>query len=85
MRAQVQLLAAKVQWLRWGLAHHPVLVAGGFCQTPGSLFTATFFNDQCVIGQPGQMKAQGFRVSVMGNLYYENPDQEGEFTQPTTI
>ena len=66
--AQVQLSAAKVQWLRWGLALRPVFVAGAFCQTPGSLFTETFFNDQWVIGQPGQMKAQGFRISVMGNL-----------------
>ena len=66
--AQVQLLAAKVQWLHWGLALHPVFVAGGFGQIPGSLFAEMFFNDLCVIGQPGQVKAEGFRISVMGDL-----------------
>lgn len=45
-----------------------MFVASVFCQTPGNLFTEAFSNDGCVIGQLGQVKAQGFTISVVMNF-----------------
>lgn len=82
---QVQLLAVKVQWLRWGLLVAPCLFQVVSAKLLAALGAEMLSNDRCVNGQPSQMKAQGFRMSVMGNSNEEDPDEEGEFTQPTAI